>query len=1023
MENLRREGSMVGSSRSLIHALNAVFDYWETTNESSNLQTSELFKTIRAFHERHNTLQSIIQSTNIHNELYNFYDNHIKPNSNLPREILFLEILTELLPVLNGEEIELWLKTYLRPAVDSANFDNNFVIWSRKLIDKVTCKLPYTKDEELTSRRLSIARNVMTYILRVYIGEKEVLYKLTGDVKEEDKTSQEFMERKRFIQSNCLNLLKNFAMEHAKLFGEIVNEKFIMVQYRGECLALVSHVINTKSSKVAPIADSELFTNMYKCLVFDFNEKILQSCISIMVMLIPLVSSKVSQYISEFFVIYTRICVWDEFLQFIPDRIKALQEQLGVDGDTWEIAKPNEGYDVYGPNYKSEINAGHLITMIYGLFPYSLITFSQDPGKFLEKYRPSIVEVKDLSLINFSKGSIGPRDRSALHYVEQTTKDYLKSFRLHPNFLKPERLSIDYERANPVQWLAEESSDTLGVEEIVIGCLSLNPSLMFYIPEGIPSSICDINSLPTVNSFKSDTKPTPPAAGSRASSIGSPLLFSVESQFTQNNNFNRKLSIVPTNLIIDNRHDFRMNEVRNSEVSFKEINFNSKSDEDLERKGSDVVKDLFTTHEKLYNSKMNEDYDVPSLLSEKGLKTQPSMASVDTSKEIVFSQGSILSPPLESKKNQGSIIDFYHRELLLLKNEIEFSSYMKHLNKFQYIKLKLKMDKLMKDKNQGKFKYDQLIIDHDQLVKSFEDLKVQFDEVSKTLDFEKQQLTSKFLLAQSERNELEDKVLEVTNQNKHLDSELKNLANELRSKSEEIISLKNDHKVLDNEYNLVLKEIEHLKINDKGQAQEPVKEDFKLNEQEREIFDLKKDNAVKLQKISELEQLLKETKSSLESTIKSYESKLNGNKNEIAYQLNTFNNQTDKKIQELSSTLLKYENLIEEKNLKIAQLSTSRPISIPGSSFSSEISRHPQMPPMQQRNLNDNPMDFYELSNRQNSNSSGESLNNHLPYNTPPLQPGMMKSYPMMANNLSSQLTPPIIKGRGGYQKRSKRHM
>ncbi|CAH6718386.1 hypothetical protein CLIB1444_01S05578 [[Candida] jaroonii] len=1014
---------MVGSSRSLIHALDAVFDYWETTNDSSNLQTSELFKTIRAFHERHNTLQTIVQSTNIHNELYNFYNNHIKPNSDLPREILFLEILTELSPVLNEEEVQLWLKTYLRPAVDSANFDNTFVLWSRKLIDKVTCKIPSTEDEELTTRRLNIARKVMSYILEVYVGEEEVLHELIGDIKEEDKASQEYMERKRFIQSNSLNLLKNFAMEHAKLFGEVVNEKFLKVKYRGECLALISHVINTKSSRVAPIADSELFTNMYKCLVFDFNEKILQSCISIMVMLIPLVSSKVSQFISEFFVIYTRICVWDEFLQFIPDRIKVLQDQLGRDGDAWEIAKPTEGYDVYGPNYKSELNAGHLVTMIYGLFPHSLVTFAEDPSKFLEKYRPSIVDVKDLSLINFSKGSIGPRDRSALHYVEQTTKDYLKSFRLHPNFLKPERLSIDYERANPVQWLAEESSDTLGVEEIVIGCLSLNPSLMFYIPEGLPSAIFDINSLPTSNSFKSDAKPTPPTAGSRASSIGSPLLFSVESQFTQNNHFNRKLSIVPTNLIIDNRHDLRTNDLRGSEVSFKEINFNSKSDEDSERKGSDVVKDLFQTHEKLYNSKLNEDFDVPSLLSEKGLRTQPSMASVDTSKETVFSQGSILSPTLETKKIQGSVIDFYHRELLLLKNEVEFSSYMKHLNKFQYIKLKLKMDKLMKDKNQGKFKYDQLIIDHDQLVKSFEDLKTQFDEVSKSLDFEKQQLSSKFLLAQSERNELEEKVSELTNHNKQIDSQLKSLVSEIKGKNEDTVTLKNDHKVLENEYNLVLKEIEHLKINENNQVQQPAKEDFKLNEQEREIFDLKKENSMKLQKISELEQLLKETKSSLESTVKTYESKLNSNKNEIAYQLNTFSNQNDKKIQELSSTLLKYENLIEEKNLKIAQLSTSRPISIPGSSFSSEISRHPINQSSQQRNSNDNPMDFYELSNRQNSNSSGESLNNHLPYNTPPLQqPGMMKSYPMI-NGSSSQLTPPIIKGRGGYQKRSKRHM
>ena len=40
------------------------------------------------------------------------------------------------------------------------------------------------------------------------------------------------------------------------------------------------------------------------------------------------------------------------------------------------------------------------------------------------------------------------------------------------------------------------------------------------------------------------------------------------------------------------------------------------------------------------------------------------------------------------KTISGTAIDFYQRELLLYKNELEFSSYMKHLNKFYYLKLK-----------------------------------------------------------------------------------------------------------------------------------------------------------------------------------------------------------------------------------------------------------------------------------------------------------------------------------------------
>ena len=133
---------MNGSSRSLIKALNNLTDDWKdhADEEKINSDSSELFKVISLFYEKHNDLQSIKQSININDELFRIYNVYIKPVSNLPREILFLEILTQLLPTLIDNEIILWIKTYLKPAVDSAGYDIQIVLKSRDFIRQLSMK-------------------------------------------------------------------------------------------------------------------------------------------------------------------------------------------------------------------------------------------------------------------------------------------------------------------------------------------------------------------------------------------------------------------------------------------------------------------------------------------------------------------------------------------------------------------------------------------------------------------------------------------------------------------------------------------------------------------------------------------------------------------------------------------------------------------------------------------------------------------------------------------------------------------
>lgn len=1061
---------MSGSSRTLLRDLNSVFQYWEDDSDK-NIQTTALFKSINAFLDKHNTLQSIKQSANLHNELYNFYLAHIQPQSQLSREILFVEILTDLLPVLNLEETNLWLKSYLRPAVDSANFDRDFIQKCRSLIDKLV-DYDSSDDPLLTAQRESVAETVIRYLFDLYLGRDDDRFKFIGlNFTEEEKQTQDHYERMRFIKSNAGDMLYNFSLVHPLTFGVVLNEHFLIPEERLEMLVLLAKALNSKSSRLSKLTELPIFSNIFKCLQFDFNEKILSAALSVLVMFVPLVTDKLSDFVSDLMVIYTRIALWYVYAYNIPQRIEKLQRTFSNLDSPWPMAfnYKNEVMEDYNLDNRVTLDAGHLATIIYGFFPFTFVVFSNGPIDYFENYPPLLLDKQHLFLLDkLNSQDLSPKDKSHIGMVGKISKQFLKTLRLHPNFLHPDRQTIDYELKNPVKWLVEDKDgDSLGIEEIMIGCLSLNPSLGFFVSDYATSETFG---------FKSGNNSTRNSTGLAyydKSSALTPVTLNTAvpstfnaSQYGLQLPVSRKLSIAPTNLVIGNK--------KNTGVTFKDVDFDKSSNgltlTDINelvdskphlksgRNDSDPIQDLFSNHEQLFNASTEEttfseslqpavSNDVHSLLGGRGAgpRAQPSIASIDSSKQTAFSVTSTLNSTTEAtKQTTGSALDFYHRELLLLKNEFEFSSYIKHLNKFQYIKLKLKMNKLMKKvaypgaSDPENLMGDEVALDSEitKLKDACDNLQQENNKVIEQLKSEVVELTKKFLILQEHSSNAESNLQQAKLENKQLKSQLDDLIKKvIPNKNEEIFNLNNKLTDISTDYKILEKKLDGLNVQEHKTSHDDTPS-YNVEKHEQEVFQLKAENNLLNDQNNKLIKSIQELEENMKRMEKSVDSKIKSNRNEVAYQLNTVANQYEKKIQELSSMIIKYETLIEEKNVKIAQLSTSRPISIPGSiseygrgsqshsnahNSSVATGHNPSQGLMQHSNgiIAPTPMEMYEF-NRNNSSSSTESLgtNPQVPFNTPPLHTPVS-----IGKQIGSSLTVPIIKGRGGYQKRSKKHM
>ncbi|KAG2734403.1 hypothetical protein G9P44_002409 [Scheffersomyces stipitis] len=1159
---------MSGSSRSLIKALNEVFESWDDSAGAhwvASPEATECFTVISQFLERHNTFSIIRQSTSINDELFRIYNSYIEPSSNLQKEYMFLNILRQLSPVLRRDDVMLWVKTYLKPAIDSAGFDFNFVQKSREFIAKVAIDIMPTDDIDLRKEREEIAYLVMDIVIQVYIGVDDKSYDYINlKISEEDKDSQHFQERLRFIKHNCTTILQDYGLKQAMKYFTLLNNHFEKPSERFGALTLLSSLVSTQTSQVFQITNTILFPNLLKCISYDFSESLVYVSLSVLVMLIPQIGNRISNYLSDLLIIYIRITNWEEFDRYIPNRYELLVKFLHDKGENWSISNFdffNELMTFVPLNSKLDFDVSHLATLIYGLFPFNFSKFCQSPLTYLNKYPPRLIELKFLQLLDTNMMIQDPDDPTK-HMLEKRvidkTKKVYQRFIIHPNFIDFDRSNLlSEEIKNPIQWILDlYNGESIGPSEISVSCLSLNPDIMISISDSLVvsedhklrdnqiSGGSPLGSNIMFNNRNNFSTAPNSQHVSRASSVGSPVYFNIKDGPSTKlmvqkslQNYNRKMSVVPTNLVIDNQKTLAPTTPLHSEIKFKDVKFNGGSDKNnsnsssvnnmstslngtsvnengIEEKldhgyedglsqvsssemvpelgKSEPLPELFITHEKLYGSNNKASalslsnlnlgpafMDDPgkksssNLLNEKlksELRIQRPISSPTTSLETTaVHKGSVVSSSgftmisTQTLQNNGSThngtaLDFYQRELLLMKNELEFSSYMKHLNKFQYIRLKLKMNKLQREAN-----LHFQSIEHKNNISLIKSLKEECDTLKdslKSINSEMEDLKSghkskifdlseKIIELQEENSELRLRLDDLSGENRSINSGFNTIVNEVvPEKDFEIENLKMRLQELELNNVEFKKQIEHFE-GENSAKRDIVDKNHDLSIQEKKIYSLKEELLLVSDKNQKLAAELAKAQDMYESIVRTYENKLSSSKFDLNENVNSFTAHFEKKIQELSTTILRYEALLEEKNSKIMQLSSSKPISIPGAASSGVNTIYNRSSKSTTR-IPSTPGDINDMHGEKGrSNSSLESGTpppsrvpigvqqhpsqqsqftyphlNQVGAHAPPQPPAAIPRFSAnLVPTVGTSSQQPIIRGRGGYQKRSKKHM
>lgn len=1055
---------MLGSSKSLLRAFDNVFSQW---NNSINWQSdppqvvTALFIVIDAYIDRHNSLATL--SDYLSDSLRTCYSTHVGVSDDLSKEIFFVEILTRLLPLLTTEEVKVWLQTYLRPALNSADLDLKFVVKSRGFILSLLDVMD-SDDPELVKRRRATSTMVMDYILRAYIGRDKDIYSMIDINMDEDVTStHEHIERLRFVERNASNLLKEAGLKLPIEMFNVLNNHFVVAVERRKSLVILCKLSSTIESSFQSIVDTPLFANVIRSLLLDFSEAIITSDLYVVVMLLAKISTKVSTYLSDLFGVIFRLTGWSEFSLNLSLREKLLSDYSHSHNLEWDRL----GIDQEATMMQShlfvddEFNLVYLLTLLYGLFPRNLVEFSRAPLHYLHAHPPKLITIDLIQKMEESNLPGGFSD-----YVSNRLKEQCRRFMVHPNVLN--LVSLDEELKNPIEWIGNlNGGNHFGEEEILLQCYQLNPDLIITIPDSLilPNWIVErfmgTNEGGTFRSGSNSLKNsfahsllTANEANDRPKSLSN-INIPIHWQ-----KLDRRVSIIPTMLVVDGKTQPAADV--NSGVKFKSVNFGTTSNDILESLpidekvsgGHGTISELYLAHERLFTSNGANSNALGTEMIQAPIatgsiqtanKTASDLLNEQLKLEIESPRSTVVSPkPNKAESNisspvdsRGSALDFYQRELLLMKNELEFSSYMKHLNKFNYLKLKLRVNRFLRDNklNSRELMPDGPIAKKEEerdASKSYQDLLATVKNVETTMN---DAIEEKI----KQNVQLGDRIGELKSHIEELEAAVEKIKFEAAenkqafeiAKASEIETGTQLQKVR-NELHLQ-KQSQSLLDKDSIVVQPPTDINnntsprYELEQHEKEIFDLRTEVRIYKEENDRISHQLEQTNESLEFAMKSYEKQLATIKLDKGQAVREMTSNYERKIQELNFALAKFETTLEERNARIMQLSTSKPIWISESRMENY-----QMVPRQNNSIPKNNVDPHMgqtlhdyFSQRGGSAVSAESssLSSNPGSVSNPVQLVRHSVPQTPTSRQSSTQTTPILRGRGGYQKRSKKVM
>ncbi|KAI9787214.1 MAG: hypothetical protein M1839_003449 [Geoglossum umbratile] len=420
-------GSLKEVVRALILAL--------SSPKLSHSLPEELQQVVQLYLDRHQNIEDH-ESQRLHDELLNLYNKYVAKDAD--KHPTFMAALRQLRPAIKGTTRLLeWWDLLVRPTLDSLGQEKAVISDAGAILLSV---LVYDEDEDEDGEKARASAIFTGKLLEVYLDKTRLL---TGDgqkVLPED-------ERYRFVSNHLESLLVSFGRKRPKDFLTAIDALVVEREYRSQALSLLGTFVRFQPPHLHQVLQTPLLEHLLTCLMVDTSTTVLSLALTTLVMFLPHIPNSLVPYLPRLFIVYSRILCWERYSPARSDESEDADRPMPKPGSisdpTW--GKLDYSFDSTDSTIPELV---HYFTFLYGLYPLNFMSYIRKPYKYLQNARFPGADEADLDEV------------AIRHRTEQFQQIHL----LHPNFFN---MTVEAELTDLNRWMKSEPAD------VVAECMGL----------------------------------------------------------------------------------------------------------------------------------------------------------------------------------------------------------------------------------------------------------------------------------------------------------------------------------------------------------------------------------------------------------------------------------------------------------------------------------------------------------------------------------------------------------------------
>ncbi|OBT59163.1 hypothetical protein VE04_00893 [Pseudogymnoascus sp. 24MN13] len=593
--------------------------------------SNDLIDHIQAYLDKHLPIEDG-DSQKLQEELLSIWQKQAQDKPE--RYSIFIAILRELIPAIRSAAQWLqWWEMFVVPVLGNIGDGKGLARETRQLLLDV---LLFEADDG-DSARIEAVRETCTMlsdkVLGVWLNQSRV-------------ATTEADAMAHYLDQQIKSLLLAFGQKRPQILLTAIDKYFIKREHRGQVLSLLSEFIRHGPPHLHLLLQTPLFDNLLRCLQIDTSTTVVALAMTALTMILPHIPVSTGKHLPSLFNIYTRMLFWE--------RERALSPRLRLDSteqnDNPESSEKGQEEKVPWEKLSYSFQSDdetlpellHYFTFLYGLYPINFMSYIRKPSRYLR--HANFPGADDID--------VEPNE------IRKRSEPFRELHLLHPNFFS---LTIESELTDAHRWMNSAASD------VVTFCMSLCVPVYHGSSSAPPmtrfSSLPNRDSnqdIPTQTLLTQTDSEEALLAQRRShetpSSGGGPPELSALARLTSRTNPSVSSDVhIATNQIQDIRSD---------------------SPGILNQRGMSPLHDILNSqqslHRGLHQSLPNES---STTLSSVGGNTDSS-ANVDTYLQSL-AQLPPRSPSLRPSLGDTTNMAFLRREIMLLRNDLNFERYLK----------------------------------------------------------------------------------------------------------------------------------------------------------------------------------------------------------------------------------------------------------------------------------------------------------------------------------------------------------